>query len=72
MVVASAEDLVLSGSYDGTACIWRITDDGLECLHTLQAHDGAIYCVAFAGDQDLQVVTAGASASIRVWDIEDG
>ena len=28
------------GSHDGTACVWRITDDGVVCLPTLQGHGG--------------------------------
>jgi F-box and WD-40 domain protein CDC4 len=72
IAVSSAEDLLLSGSHDGTACVYRILDDGLVCLQTLRGHEGVIFCVTFAGDEDSQVVTAGIDASIRVWDLEDG
>lgn len=72
ITLSSAEDLLVSGSHDGTACVWRITDDGIVCLHTLRGHEGVIYCVKFAGVEDSLVVTAGLDASIRVWEPKDG
>lgn len=72
LVLSSAEDRLLSGSYDGTSCVWSITNEGLECLHTLRGHEGAIYCIAFVGNGDSRVVTGGADATVRLWDIDDG
>jgi F-box and WD-40 domain protein CDC4 len=72
IALSSAEDLLVSGSHDGTACVWRITDDGLVCLHILRGHDGVIFGVTFAGVEDSQVVTAGLDASVRIWDPKDG
>lgn len=70
--LSSAEHLLASGSQDGTACVWRVTEDGLLCLHTLEGHEGAIICVAFAGDAESRILTAGMDASIRVWDLDGG
>jgi WD40 repeat protein len=62
----------VSASHDGTACVWQITDAGPICLHTLRGHEGTVYCVALAGNEDSQVVTAGADSSVKVWDVKNG
>jgi F-box and WD-40 domain protein CDC4 len=49
IAVSSAEHLLISGSQDGTACVWRITDDGLVCFTPCEAMQGFIFRVTFAG-----------------------
>lgn len=60
-------DICVSGSYDCTAKVWRISDGTL--LHTLYGHISQIYSLAFDGDR---IVTGSLDAIIKVWDAHTG
>ncbi|BFZ54848.1 WD repeat protein Lub1 [Savitreella phatthalungensis] len=51
---------ILSGSWDGTARLWKDT----QCLYTLSGHEGAVWAV-LATQQG--ILTAGADKTIRLW-----
>ncbi|KAE9375280.1 WD40 repeat-like protein [Stipitochalara longipes BDJ] len=72
LALSNSENLLVSGSQDGTACVWRITDDEVQLLHILRGHEGVIFSVAFARDEDSKVVTVGLDTSVRVWNPKDG
>lgn len=60
-------DLVVSGSYDTTAKIWKISTG--ECLRTLQGHFSQIYAIAFDGHK---IATGSLDTSVRIWNPSDG
>jgi WD40 repeat protein/DNA-binding SARP family transcriptional activator len=60
--------LLASAGQDGTAKVWRLSDQGLEPLMTLSGHIGALYDVAFSPD-GTRLATAGQDGTVRIWDI---
>ncbi|MGB0715645.1 MAG: protein kinase domain-containing protein [Phycisphaerae bacterium] len=62
-------DLVASGGYDNTACIWDLKSSKL--IHRLEGHEEVVTGVAFSPDQQL-LATSAANASVYVWDVTNG
>lgn len=58
--------ILLSGSWDGTAKLWDVFL-GRE-LATLKAHRAAVYGVASSPDGEI-IATAGADGLIKLWDV---
>jgi WD40 repeat protein len=58
----------VTGSDDGTAKVWGITDQGASELMTLAAQEGVISGVAFSGD-GTQVMTGSENSAIKIWDV---
>ena len=70
------EDLLVTGSDDATAKLWRIPIDGLEselgeadALGVLQGHRNSIKSCVFHPTVSDALATASADRSVRVWDI---
>ncbi|HLA92193.1 MAG TPA: BTAD domain-containing putative transcriptional regulator [Actinomycetota bacterium] len=59
---------LVTGSDDGTARVWGITDHGAPELMTLAAQEGVISGVAFSGD-GTQVMTGSETSAIKIWDV---
>jgi serine/threonine protein kinase/WD40 repeat protein len=59
---------LVTGSDDGTAKVWGISDYGASELMTLAAEDGAISGVAFSGDGS-QVMTGSKTSAVKIWDV---
>lgn len=56
----NADGMILSGSWDGTAKLWR---DG-SCLQTMDGHEGAVWAVLHTANG---ILTGGADRTIRLW-----
>lgn len=52
--------LIASGSWDGTAKVWK---DG-KCLYTMEGHEGAVWAVLWTPHG---ILTGGADRTIRLW-----
>jgi len=64
--ICDDEDVLVSGSWDQTAVIWRNREPAV----TLYGHVHAIWDVAFVARSF--ILTAGADKSIKKWDVKDG
>ncbi|TGZ82220.1 PFU-domain-containing protein [Ascodesmis nigricans] len=54
-------DIIVSGSWDGTARVWR----NWETQHVLEGHEGAVWAVLALSETE--IVTGGADKTIRLW-----
>jgi WD40 repeat protein len=61
-------DILVSGSYDGTVRIWDLTAGG-KCLNVLQGHTSGIESIYF-NDRQGKIITTSADCSARIWDLE--
>ncbi|XP_036362845.1 WD repeat-containing protein 38-like [Octopus sinensis] len=68
-VAFSGNDVLASGSWDKTVCLWDPLKGQL--LHCLQGHDGWVQVVAFSHD-NLYVASACEDDTIRIWVVENG
>ena len=59
---------LVTGSWDGTAKVWGITDQGASELMTLAPQEGTISGVAFSGD-GTQVMTGSETSAVKIWDV---
>ncbi|XP_053630464.2 WD repeat-containing protein 86-like [Cherax quadricarinatus] len=68
MCLALTDDssLLVTGSYDTTACLWSTMSDATECLGILIGHTGRIVCVATSMTF---VYTGSEDSTIKKWDI---
>ncbi|CCX05696.1 Similar to Ubiquitin homeostasis protein lub1; acc. no. O94289 [Pyronema omphalodes CBS 100304] len=55
-------DLIVSGSWDGTARVWK----NFQELYTLRGHESAVWAVLALSES--LIVTAGADKTIRLWE----
>ncbi|KAF8672562.1 hypothetical protein RHS04_07767, partial [Rhizoctonia solani] len=61
---------LVSGSYDGTVRVWRVSD-GSAVATPFQGHSGGVYSVAVSADGML-VASGSEDRTVRVWRISDG
>jgi WD40 repeat protein len=60
---------LVSGGYDGTVRIWRVSDGN--AVRVLRGHGGTVWSVSFSPD-GRRVASAGEDKTIRVWRWSDG
>ncbi|KAI4350292.1 hypothetical protein L6164_004760 [Bauhinia variegata] len=61
-----------SSSYDCTAIIWKVFEDGkLTLKHTLRGHQNPVSFVAWSPD-DAKLLTCGNGEVLKLWDVESG
>ncbi|MEA5463871.1 TIR domain-containing protein [Leptothoe sp. PORK10 BA2] len=67
-VIFSADGGTLaSASFDGTVKLWNPRgENGKELVHTLRGHQGPVYRLAFAPQDDV-LATGGADGIVRLW-----
>lgn len=63
------EDTVVSGSYDNTVRVWRISDG--QCRHELVGHQQKVYS-ALLDHKRNRCISASMDWSVKVWCIETG
>lgn len=63
------EDTVVSGSYDNTVRVWRISDG--KCRHELVGHQQKVYS-ALLDHKRNRCISASMDWSVKVWCIETG
>lgn len=59
----------LSGSSDGTICVWRIKD--WQCVHVLGGHKSTVLDVA-SHPSGKMALSTGADRTLRLWDLTKG
>ncbi len=60
---------IVTGSADGTARVWKLTDGAL--VRTLEGHAGGVLSVCVSPDGE-RIVTGSADETARVWAMADG
>ncbi|XP_019911538.1 peroxisomal biogenesis factor 7 isoform X2 [Esox lucius] len=65
------ENLVVSGSWDGTAKVWDPSCGGVS-LCTLQGHEGVIYSTLWSPHIPGCFASASGDGTLRVWDVKSG
>ncbi|XP_045592676.1 WD repeat-containing protein 86-like isoform X2 [Procambarus clarkii] len=66
LVLSEDGSLMVTGSYDTTACMWSTLGDYTECLGVLTGHTGRIMCAATSRTF---VFTGSEDATVRKWDM---
>lgn len=65
----SNSDLLASGSWDKTVCLWNLSNGQL--LHCLTGHEGWVQTLSFSQDGSY-IVSASEDDTIRIWNILNG
>ncbi|KAJ6671310.1 EN/SPM-LIKE TRANSPOSON PROTEIN-LIKE [Salix viminalis] len=79
LCLASAGNLVFSGSADKSICVWRREAGGVHlCLSVLTGHGGPVKCLAVEedkesdeGDQHWTVYSGSLDKSVKVWRVSE-
>ena len=66
--LSQAAGLVVTGSFDATLRVWRLTDGA--CLRTLAGHTDQVHAVVDLGGG--RVASGGDDCVLRVWDVLSG
>ncbi len=66
---ASADEMVVSGSLDGTVRVWNARSGA--CVRVLQGHSDGILCGEL-GSKDKYVATGSMDCSVRLWSMASG
>ncbi|KZV39676.1 hypothetical protein F511_22701 [Dorcoceras hygrometricum] len=72
LCLATASDLVCSGSADNTVRIWRGIEKSYSCLAVLEGHRGPVKCITVEFDPTSETITtysASLDFDIKVWQI---
>lgn len=67
--MAAYGDIVVSGSYDCTVRVWRISSG--ESLHQLEGHESKIYSVALDYKRN-RCISGSMDHTVKIWSIETG
>ncbi|GLT43054.1 hypothetical protein SLA2020_170280 [Shorea laevis] len=80
LCLATAGNLVFSGSADKNICVWSRDVDGIHtCLFVLTGHTGPVKCLAVQEDRELSskgderwiVYSGSLDKSVKVWRVSD-
>ena len=67
----AAQDLLLTGGYDGRLIWWPASVDAPAPLRTVDAHQGWVRGLAVSADEKL-IATVGNDLLVKLWGAEDG
>ncbi|KIW00662.1 uncharacterized protein PV09_07849 [Verruconis gallopava] len=67
--IAAHGDTLVSGSYDSTVRVWRISTGDL--LHRLQGHTAKVYSVVLDHERN-RCISGSMDNTVRIWSIETG
>lgn len=56
---------VVSAGADGLVKLWGVRSS--ECTATFDEHDGKVWALTVAGEQDAVLATGGADARVNIW-----
>jgi WD40 repeat protein len=65
LAISSDSQQIISGDDDGMICYWNAITGKL--CHCFRAHESAVFCVIFFGD-DKKFVSGGSDRLIKIWD----
>ncbi|KAH8164120.1 hypothetical protein CIB48_g4120 [Xylaria polymorpha] len=67
--IAAHADTLVSGSYDNTVRVWRISTG--ETVHVLQGHSQKVYSVVLDGERN-RCISGSMDSYVKIWDLETG
>ncbi|KAI1429700.1 quinon protein alcohol dehydrogenase-like superfamily [Xylaria sp. FL1777] len=67
--IAAHADTLVSGSYDNTVRVWRISTG--ETLHVLQGHTQKVYSVVLDVERN-RCISGSMDSFVKIWDLETG
>ncbi|KAB8336893.1 hypothetical protein FH972_021200 [Carpinus fangiana] len=67
--IAAHGDTLVSGSYDSTVRVWRLSDG--ECVHRLQGHTSKVYSVVLDHARN-RCISGSMDSLVKVWSLETG
>ncbi|KAI1112271.1 WD40 repeat-like protein [Nemania sp. NC0429] len=67
--IAAHTDTLVSGSYDNTVRVWRISTG--ETVHVLQGHTQKVYSVVLDVERN-RCISGSMDSAVKIWDLETG
>ncbi|KAK7931199.1 Cell division control protein 4 [Apiospora marii] len=67
--IAAHADTLVSGSYDNTVRVWRISTG--ETVHVLQGHSQKVYSVVLDTERN-RCISGSMDSFVKIWDLETG
>ncbi|TGJ88599.1 hypothetical protein E0Z10_g158 [Xylaria hypoxylon] len=67
--IAAHADTLVSGSYDNTVRVWRISSG--ETVHVLQGHTQKVYSVVLDVERN-RCISGSMDSFVKIWDLETG
>ncbi|KAI1187986.1 WD40 repeat-like protein [Nemania serpens] len=67
--IAAHTDTLVSGSYDNTVRVWRISTG--ETIHVLQGHTQKVYSVVLDVERN-RCISGSMDSAVKIWDLESG
>ncbi|KAI1813479.1 WD40 repeat-like protein [Poronia punctata] len=67
--IAAHGDTLVSGSYDNTVRVWRISTG--ETVHVLQGHSQKVYSVVLDVERN-RCISGSMDSFVKIWDLETG
>ncbi|KAF2971601.1 hypothetical protein GQX73_g1997 [Xylaria multiplex] len=67
--IAAHADTLVSGSYDNTVRVWRISTG--ETVHVLQGHTQKVYSVVLDVERN-RCISGSMDSFVKIWDLETG
>ncbi|KAI0450245.1 WD40 repeat-like protein [Xylaria acuta] len=67
--IAAHADTLVSGSYDNTVRVWRISTG--ETVHVLQGHSQKVYSVVLDVERN-RCISGSMDSFVKIWDLETG
>lgn len=67
--IAAHADTLVSGSYDNTVRVWRISTG--ETVHVLQGHTQKVYSVVLDVERN-RCISGSMDSYVKIWDLETG